>query len=80
MLDLSWEALLERFVLRRKSWVIAMPMLAKLRLVRSQARNVRSVIHAPSCQGQKVLARHTKRYTWGIRVVGLQKKNIPSAR
>jgi hypothetical protein len=32
-----------RDVLRRKSWVMAIPMLAKLRLVRSQARKVRSV-------------------------------------
>lgn len=35
-----WE---EREVFRRKSWVIAMPMLAKERDVRSQARKVRSI-------------------------------------
>jgi hypothetical protein len=34
-------------VLRRKSWVMAMPMEAKARDVRSQAKNVRSV-HAIS--------------------------------
>jgi hypothetical protein len=33
----------ERLVFRRKSWVIAMPIEAKERDVRSQARNVRSV-------------------------------------
>lgn len=36
-------SLLERVVLRRKSWVTAMPMEAKEREVRSQARKVRSV-------------------------------------
>lgn len=35
----------EREVLRRKSWVIAMPMEAKASDVRSQARNVRSAFH-----------------------------------
>lgn len=42
--DWRWCGGLEREVLRRKSWVIAMPMEAKEREVRSQARNVRSVI------------------------------------
>jgi hypothetical protein len=39
--ELWWEV---RVVFRRKSWVIAMPMEAKERDVRSQARKVRSVI------------------------------------
>jgi hypothetical protein len=34
----------DKEVLRRKSWVIAIPMLAKEREVRSQARKVRSGI------------------------------------
>ena len=34
----------EREVLRRKSWVIAIPIEAKAREVRSQARNVRSMM------------------------------------
>lgn len=42
----------EREVLRRKSWVTAMPMLAKEREVRSHARNVRSAC-VSRCEGQK---------------------------
>lgn len=42
----------EMLVLRRKSWVTAMPMLAKDREVRSQARKVRSVCEI---QGQSAL-------------------------
>lgn len=37
-----WWVCASRLVLRRKSWVMAIPMLAKAREVRSQARKVRS--------------------------------------
>jgi len=40
----AWPCSLDSDVLSRNSWVMAMPMEAKARLVRSQARKVRSVL------------------------------------
>jgi hypothetical protein len=48
-------------VLRRKSWVTAMPMLAKEREVRTQARKVRSVSEIENVSSLSLS------YTWDFR-------------
>ena len=52
----------ESVVLRRKSWVMAMPMEAKAREVRSHARKVRSVSRNPSQHRYHFIGRIT--YQW----------------
>lgn len=58
----------ESEVLRRKSWVIAMPIEAKEREVRSQARKVRSVVYLLAfCSFLRLVGLGDILKTWRVR-------------